>query len=223
MSDVAAAAGVSLKTVSRVVNDEPGVRRETAAVVQPARASSSSTVRREESTSTSCCSTTSAARELPSSTCSHGDTGESASSATRPGFSRRPSACAVTARRSRKRTWRRRRRWFGWAPTIRTPLQPPSTSFCRCRPPTALFAGSNRITVGVLRALARNGLSLALVGFDDVELGEMLAVPVTVVAYDAADLGRAAAELVARRLADDQSPPQRVVLPTTLVVQRSTA
>jgi LacI family transcriptional regulator len=90
-------------------------------------------------------------------------------------------------------------------------------------PPTALFAGSNRIIVGVLRALARNGLSLALVGFDDVELGEMLAAPVTVVAYDAADLGRAAAELVARRLADDQSPPQRVVLPTTLVVQGSTA
>jgi LacI family transcriptional regulator len=33
MSDVAAAAGVSLKTVSRVVNEEPGVRRETAEIV----------------------------------------------------------------------------------------------------------------------------------------------------------------------------------------------
>jgi LacI family transcriptional regulator len=83
-------------------------------------------------------------------------------------------------------------------------------------PPTALFAGNNRITVGVLRALARNGLRLALVGFDDLELGEM---PVTVVAYDAAELGRAAAELLARRLAGDESPPQRVVLPTTLVVR----
>src|SRR6266516_3451663 len=36
MSDVAAAAGVSLKTVSRVVNDEPGVRTETAAIVHDA-------------------------------------------------------------------------------------------------------------------------------------------------------------------------------------------
>src|SRR6059058_519753 len=36
MSDVAAAAGVSLKTVSRVVNGEPGVRDETAALVQEA-------------------------------------------------------------------------------------------------------------------------------------------------------------------------------------------
>ena len=36
MSDVAAAAGVSLKTVSRVVNGEPGVRPETAARVSEA-------------------------------------------------------------------------------------------------------------------------------------------------------------------------------------------
>src|SRR5436189_1269855 len=36
MRDVAAAAGVSLKTVSRVVNDEPGVRTETAAIVHDA-------------------------------------------------------------------------------------------------------------------------------------------------------------------------------------------
>ena len=88
-------------------------------------------------------------------------------------------------------------------------------------PPTALFAGNNRITVGVLRVLARSGFRLALVGFDDLELGEMLAVPVTVVAYDAADLGRGAAELLAQRLAGDDSPPQRIVLPTALIVRGS--
>jgi LacI family transcriptional regulator len=88
-------------------------------------------------------------------------------------------------------------------------------------PPTAIFAGNNRITVGVLRVLGRNGYRLALVGFDDVELGEMLAVPVTVVAYDAAELGRRAAGLLADRLAGDERRPQRVVLPTTLVVRGS--
>jgi len=36
MTDVASVAGVSLKTVSRVVNNEPGVRPETAALVQDA-------------------------------------------------------------------------------------------------------------------------------------------------------------------------------------------
>ena len=88
-------------------------------------------------------------------------------------------------------------------------------------PPTALFAGNNRITVGVLRVLGRSGFRLTLVGFDDLELGEMLAVPVTVVAYDAADLGRGAAELLAQRLAGDDSPPQRIVLPTALIVRGS--
>jgi LacI family transcriptional regulator len=88
-------------------------------------------------------------------------------------------------------------------------------------PPTALFAGNNRITVGVLRVLGRSRLRLALVGFDDLELGEMLALPVTVVAYDAADLGRRAAELLAQRLAGDDSPPQRIVLPTALIARVS--
>jgi LacI family transcriptional regulator len=88
-------------------------------------------------------------------------------------------------------------------------------------PPTALFAGNNRITVGVLRVLGRSGFRLALVGFDDLELGEMLAVPVTVVAYDAAELGRRAAELLAQRLAGDDTPPQRIVLPTALIVRGS--
>ena len=59
------------------------------------------------------------------------------------------------------------------------------------------------------------------VAFDDVELGEMLRFPVTVVAHDPTELGRQAAELVLRRLAGDHRPPQRVVLPTVLIVRGS--
>jgi LacI family transcriptional regulator len=88
-------------------------------------------------------------------------------------------------------------------------------------PPTALFAGNNRITVGLLRVLGHSGLRFALVGFDDLELGELLASPVTVVAYDAADLGRRAAELLVQRFAGDDSPPRRLVLPTALIVRGS--
>jgi LacI family transcriptional regulator len=73
----------------------------------------------------------------------------------------------------------------------------------------------------VLRVIHRNGFRLALVGFDDVELGEMLMLPVTVVAHDPTELGRQAAELVLRRLAGDDRPPQRVVLPTVLIVRGS--
>jgi LacI family transcriptional regulator, galactose operon repressor len=87
------------------------------------------------------------------------------------------------------------------------------------KPPTALFAGNNRITVGALRALSRNGGDVALVGFDDVELAELLALRACVVAYEPAELGRRAAELLALRLGGDVSPPQRIVLPTTLVAR----
>jgi LacI family transcriptional regulator len=88
-------------------------------------------------------------------------------------------------------------------------------------PPTALFTANNRLTIGALRALAANGRSTALVGFDDVELGELLPVPVTVVAYDPAELGRQGAELVCARLDGDRRPPQRRVLPTALVARGS--
>ena len=86
-------------------------------------------------------------------------------------------------------------------------------------PPTALFAGNNRITVGALRALGRAAARTAVVGFDDLELAELLAAPLSVVSYDAADLGRLAAELIVRRLTGDSGPPRHVVLPTTLVVR----
>ena len=86
-------------------------------------------------------------------------------------------------------------------------------------PPTALFAGNNLITTGAMRALAGHGV--AVVGFDDVELAEMLRPPLTTVSYDAAELGRRAARLLWQRLSGDHRPPQRVVLPTRLVPRGS--
>jgi LacI family transcriptional regulator len=86
-------------------------------------------------------------------------------------------------------------------------------------PPTAIFAANNRISIGVLRALAAHGADLEVVGFDDVELAELLTRPPTTVSYDAADLGRQAAGLLAGRLEGDARPPQRVILPTELVVR----
>ena len=89
-------------------------------------------------------------------------------------------------------------------------------------PATAIFCANNRITVGALRVLYRGGSrGVALVGFDDFELAVMLEVPVTVVAYDPAELGRRAAELLCARIDGDERPPQRVVLPTHLVPRGS--
>jgi LacI family transcriptional regulator len=88
-------------------------------------------------------------------------------------------------------------------------------------PPTALFGGNNRLTIGVLRAARRDGRRVAVVGFDDFELADMLDPPVTVVSQDAFALGRTAAELLFRRLGGDRRPSQHVVLETTLVIRGS--
>ena len=45
------------------------------------------------------------------------------------------------------------------------------------RRPTALFAGNNRNAVGALRALRGAERPVALVGFDDFELADLLATP----------------------------------------------
>ncbi|MFB9833739.1 LacI family DNA-binding transcriptional regulator [Actinoallomurus acaciae] len=88
-------------------------------------------------------------------------------------------------------------------------------------PPTAVFTGNNRLTVGALRAIQAAGAGTALVGFDDLELADMLATPVTVVAHQPVEMGRRAAELLCRRMAGEELPPQRVVLPTHLIVRGS--
>ncbi|MGW0118766.1 LacI family DNA-binding transcriptional regulator [Streptomyces sp. NPDC003327] len=86
-------------------------------------------------------------------------------------------------------------------------------------PVTALFAGNNRVTVTAVRALAEHPRPVALVGFDDIELADLLGI--TVVAQDPAELGRTAAERLFRRLDGVDEAPRRVVLGTRLVTRGS--
>jgi LacI family transcriptional regulator len=88
-------------------------------------------------------------------------------------------------------------------------------------PATALFTGNNRITVLVLRALAHADHRPALLGFDDFELADLLDPPVSVIAHDTAAMGKAAAELLFARLAGDETPPHRVILPVHLIARGS--
>lgn len=83
-------------------------------------------------------------------------------------------------------------------------------------PPTAVLAENNRVTAGALRALdaASRGDTVALVGFDDFDLADLLGV--TVVGYDAADLGRRAAQLAATPR-DPAAPPRTVRVATRLI------
>jgi len=90
-------------------------------------------------------------------------------------------------------------------------------------PPTALFAAQNLLTVGAFAALRRLGrrADIALVGFDDFPLADLLDPGVTVVAQDPLALGRHAAEILFRRLDGDQGPTTMSVLPTHLIERGS--
>jgi LacI family transcriptional regulator len=90
-------------------------------------------------------------------------------------------------------------------------------------PPTALFTAQNLVTIGALHSLRELGLEhrTALVGFDDIDLADLLEPAVTVVAQDPAAMGSAAAEILFRRLDGDDSPPEQVVIDVELVVRGS--
>ena len=89
------------------------------------------------------------------------------------------------------------------------------------RRPTAMLCANNRNTIGALRALRDAPARVALVGFDDFELADMLATPVTVVRHSPEDMGRIAAELAYRRLGGDAGSPVHRTIPCELVIRGS--
>jgi LacI family transcriptional regulator, galactose operon repressor len=93
----------------------------------------------------------------------------------------------------------------------------------RPEPPTAFFTAQNLLTIGGVRALRRMGREheIALIGFDDVSLADVLDPPVSVVAQDPQAIGRAAAELLFRRLDGDTAPAVNLVVPVTLLARGS--
>ena len=88
---------------------------------------------------------------------------------------------------------------------------------------TAVLCGGREHTIRVLRTLASAGAArrVAIVGFGDLDLADVVSPGVTVVSYDASQAGRAAGELIVRRLAGEKGPPRRVELPVRLVPRGS--
>ncbi|WP_431777047.1 LacI family DNA-binding transcriptional regulator [Streptomyces cucumeris] len=115
--------------------------------------------------------------------------------------------------------------WVSLGPTDPARVRAAATAALEAAEPvTALFAGNNRVTVTVVRVLAERPAPappVALVGFDDFELADLLSPAVTVVAQDSAQLGRTAADLLFRRLDGAGGEPHRVVLPTRLIPRGS--
>jgi LacI family transcriptional regulator len=90
-------------------------------------------------------------------------------------------------------------------------------------PPTALFTGQNLLTIGGVRALRDAGREreIALIGFDDLSLADMLDPAISVVAQDPQALGRTAADQLFRRLDGDTAPAVHHVVPVSLIARGS--
>jgi len=104
------------------------------------------------------------------------------------------------------------------------PAEAETTKLLALRPaPTAIFAAQNLLTIGVFRALRRLGLhhKVALVGFDDFLLADLLDPGITVIAQDPGAMGTAAAELLFNRLDGDRSPTVHRIIPTRLIARGS--
>jgi LacI family transcriptional regulator len=87
-------------------------------------------------------------------------------------------------------------------------------------PPTAIFTTTGFMTQGLLRALGPRR-DVAVVGFDDFPLADMLPVPVTVVAGDPSVLGTVAAQLLFARIDGWVGPQTRRVVRPTLIPRGS--
>jgi DNA-binding LacI/PurR family transcriptional regulator len=94
------------------------------------------------------------------------------------------------------------------------------------RPPTAVFAQSDEMAMGALRALRRHRLKapddVSVIGFDDHELSEVIGL--TTIAQPVAGQGAEAARLLLRQLNEpDAEPHEHVRMPIRLVLRETTA
>ena len=93
-------------------------------------------------------------------------------------------------------------------------------------PPTAIVAVDGTLTLCAFEAVQDSGLRFpdecTVLGFDDLDWTRIVRPRVTVVAQPAYDIGATAARRLLARLAGDTSPPQTLLLETSLVAREST-
>lgn len=91
----------------------------------------------------------------------------------------------------------------------------------------AIFCASDAIAAGALESLRARGRrvpeDVALAGFDDLEFAADLDPPLTTVRQGVRHLGAEAATALLQLTANPEGGPRRVILPTELVIRRSTA
>ncbi len=89
----------------------------------------------------------------------------------------------------------------------------------------AIFCANDATAVGALESINARGLrvpeDVALAGFDDLEFAALMDPPLTTVRQGIRAQGAEAAHALSRLLADPDGGPRRVILPTELMIRRS--
>lgn len=95
------------------------------------------------------------------------------------------------------------------------------------QPPSAVFAASDQMALGVYEAVRKKGLrvpeDISVVGFDDLPEARWASPPLTTVRQPLAEMGKLAARTVLRMLQGEGVESPRVELSTRLVARESTA
>lgn len=90
---------------------------------------------------------------------------------------------------------------------------------------TAVFAANDQMALGLLQAMHEAGRrvpeEVSVVGFDDIPEAPYLTPPLTTVRPDFAEVGRRCLALALEQLKPDPNPPTHTVVPTRLIVRRS--
>lgn len=93
------------------------------------------------------------------------------------------------------------------------------------RPPTAVFAANNNMTIGALAAFRAAGVKvprdLAVAAFDDFAWADLFSPGLTTVAQPSAAIGARAVQLLLRRMSDPGAPPQTSRLPAEVMHRES--
>lgn len=89
-------------------------------------------------------------------------------------------------------------------------------------PITAILTGNALASLGVVKALRNlKRTDIAMVAFDDFPMADSLNPPVTVTRQDPVMMGQRAFELLMERVAGEDGPGRRVILPTSFVARGS--
>jgi LacI family transcriptional regulator, galactose operon repressor len=92
-------------------------------------------------------------------------------------------------------------------------------------PPTAVFAAADMMAIGAIRAVQAAGRlvpdDVAVVGFDDIRVAELLTPPLTTIRQDMVGIGLAAGRALIEQIEDPDATPPVLTLPVELVVRGS--